>query len=200
MSPSKILRDHDLELAIVSPEVLQLTQEDLSSERERVLNEARQVGYAEGLERARAESAAEAERARATIGLAQLALAEAASVALAAFELEHQRLEREAVELAFALTGTVLGRELELARSPGADAIARAVAEVPLGGAMTVRLNPGDFQTLDAATRPEEAPRIVADPAVGPGGCMLEVGTTVVDARIETALERVRQVFDEVIG
>jgi flagellar biosynthesis/type III secretory pathway protein FliH len=200
MAPSKILQDHNRELAIVTPEVLHLVEEDLRSERERTLSEAWDSGYADGLEQARTDAAREAEHARATIDLAQLALTEASKSAIGAFELEHRRLQREAVELAFVLTETVLVRELQLSDSPGMEAIARAVAEVPSGAAMTVRLNPADVRTIDVSSRPEDAPKIVADAAIGQGGCLLEVGTTVVDARIEAALGRIRQVFDEVTG
>jgi flagellar assembly protein FliH len=198
MAPSNILRDQNRELSVVSPEALRFHQEDLSSERERTLAAAWDAGYADGLQRAQLNAEGEAEQARTTLGLAQLALTEATTRAAAAFALERHTLECAAVELAFALTESILARELELVRSPGEEAIVRAIGEAPPNGEMVVRLNPGDVETIGDQVRPDGSPRIVADPAVGPGGCILEVGTTVVDARIETALERVRQAFDEV--
>ncbi len=41
---------------------------------------------------------------------------------------------------------------------------------------------------------------IVPDPSVGAGGCVLEVGAAIVDARIEASLERVRRVLDAAMG
>jgi flagellar assembly protein FliH len=104
------------------------------------------------------------------------------------------------VELAFALTKALLARELELSRSPGEEAVTRAIGESPSGSQLIVRLNPSDIETIGDEKVAGEATKIVADPSIGPGGCVLEVGTTVVDARIETAIERIRRTFDEAMG
>jgi flagellar biosynthesis/type III secretory pathway protein FliH len=200
MTRSRILRGQTSQLSIVDPEALLVLEEDLSSERDRTLNAAWDAGYADGLERARATAECEAEQARTTFGRARLALSDAATQAASAFELERRRLECGAVELAFALTKAILARELELSRSPGEEAITRAVSESPAGCELIVRLNPADVETIGDETRLDAATRIVADPSIGPGSCVLEIGTTVVDARIDTALERVRQVFDEATG
>ena len=154
MARSRILRDQTAELSIVKPEVLLVLEEDLASERERTIAAAWDSGYADGLARARSyEPEADAEQARTDARLAQLALGEAATRAASAFELERHRLECAAVELAFSLTKAILARELELTRSPGEEAIARAVSEAPPGGQMTVRLNPGDVETIGAERR-----------------------------------------------
>jgi flagellar assembly protein FliH len=200
MAKSRILRGQTSALSIVNPEALLVLEEDLTSERDRALSAAWDAGYADGLEQARVKAEHESEQARATLGLAQLALSDAATQAAAAFELERHRLECGAVELAFALTKEILARELELSHSPGEEAITRALSKSPPGSQLVVRLNPRDTETIGHETGLDAATRIVADPSIGPGGCVLEVGTTVVDARIETALERIRRVFDEATG
>ncbi len=197
---SRILRGQTSQLTVVDPETVLVLEEDLTSERDRTLSKAWDAGYADGLERARAKAEHESDQARATLGLAQLALTDAAMQAANAFELERGRLERGAVELAFALTKAILARELELSSSPGEEAIARAVSKSPSGGQLVVRLNPRDIETIGDEGGLDTGMKIVADPSIGPGGCLLEVGTTVVDARIEAALERIRRVFDEATG
>jgi flagellar assembly protein FliH len=200
MTRSRILRGQTSQLSIVDPEALLVLEEDLSSERDRMLSAAWDAGYADGLERARAKAERESEQARIALGHARLALGEATTLAAAAFELEHRRLECGAVELAFELTRAILARELELSHSPGEEAITRALSESPPGSQLAIRLNPRDIETIGVEAGPEAARKIVADPSIRPGGCVLEVGTTVVDARIETALERIRRVFDEATG
>jgi flagellar assembly protein FliH len=200
MARSKILRGQTSQLSIVDPEALLVLEEDLTSERDRTLDAAWDAGYADGLEQARALAEREQEQARTTLGLAEFALTDAATRAASAFELERHRLECEAVELAFALTKALLARELELSRSPGEEAVTRAIGESPSGSQLIVRLNPSDIETIGDEKVAGEATKIVADPSIGPGGCVLEVGTTVVDARIETAIERIRRTFDEAMG
>jgi flagellar assembly protein FliH len=200
MARSKILRGQTSQLSIVDPETVLVLEEDLRSERDRALSSAWAAGYADGLELARTQAERDSEQTRTTLGLAEKALSDAATRAATAFELERRRLECAAVELAFALTEAILARELELSRSPGEEAITRALGESPLGGQLIVRLNPTDIETIGNPARSNGARRIVADPSIGAGGCILEVGSTVVDARIETALERVRRAFDEATG
>jgi flagellar assembly protein FliH len=200
MTPAKILRGETSQLAIVDPETVLVLEEDLSSERDRTLSAAWDAGYADGLERARAETESEQEQARTTLDRAQMALRDAATRAASAFELERRRLECGAVELAFALTKAILARELELSRSPGEEAITRAIGESPPGSQLIIRMNPVDVGTIGDEIVSDAAMKVVADAAVGAGGCLLEVGTTVVDARIEAALERIRRVFDEATG
>jgi flagellar assembly protein FliH len=197
MTRSKIVRGQTSQLSIVDPEALLVLEEDLSSERDRARAAAWDAGYRDGLERARLEAERQSEQARSTLGLAQLALTDAATRAAAAFDLERRRLECGAIELAFSLTKAILGRELELSRSPGEEAITRALGESPAGSQLIVRVNPKDIETIGEERLLDGATKIVADPSIGPGGCILEVGTTVVDARIETALARIRRAFDE---
>jgi flagellar assembly protein FliH len=51
------------------------------------------------------------------------------------------------------------------------------------------RLHPSDAAVLAEA---EAGVTIIADPAVEPGGCILEVGESRIDAQLGPALDRVR--------
>ena len=99
-------------------------------------------------------------------------------------------LARAAVDLASA----IIGRELEVSVSPGADALARALALVPAGCTAVARLHPSDAASLEATPLPDApgALTVIADPAVEPGGCILEVGDSRIDAQLGPALDRVR--------
>src|SRR5437773_1636371 len=92
---------------------------------------------------------------------------------------------RTAVDLAAA----VVGRELQLSASPGSDALARALALVPAGCAAVARLHPDDVASVGDLSG---AVTVIADPAVEPGGCILEVGDSRIDAQLGSALDRVR--------
>ncbi len=55
------------------------------------------------------------------------------------------------VELALQIAEAVLGRELEVAVDPGADAVRRAVTTTPVDVPLVVRLHPDDLAALDAS-------------------------------------------------
>jgi flagellar assembly protein FliH len=107
-----------------------------------------------------------------------------------------QDIEREVVSVAFELATALVGRELEVARDPGADALTRAMALVPDRGEVVARLHPADAETFQRADRraPGREPfTIVADPSVERGGCIVDVSTTQVDAQLGPALQRMRE-------
>ncbi len=63
-----------------------------------------------------------------------------------------------------------------------------------------MRVNPADEEMMaEAATALATTRRdglvVRADPAVGPGGCVVTSGATTVDARVEEALLRARAAF-----
>jgi flagellar assembly protein FliH len=105
-----------------------------------------------------------------------------------------EELSRGIVGLALAIAETIVGRELDTAVDPGADAIARALAIAPDRGAMVARLHPADAEAITRVDvlGPGRDLAVVADPAVERGGCLLEVGPARIDAQIGTALDRVR--------
>ncbi len=180
------------------PEPLESVAEPL----DRLRDEAFRVGYDEGRRRAAEEAAAAAARAaaehEARISAGLSLLENAALLVRAQLSEEVDRLERAATRLAMGLTEEILQRELELAASPGADAIARALRLVPGDTPAVVRCNPADLELLSPVTA--RGLRLEPDPEIGRGGCQLDTGATLVDARIETALQRVRAVLEQAGG
>ncbi|MDQ2677241.1 MAG: FliH/SctL family protein [Actinomycetota bacterium] len=156
-------------------------------------------GYRDGFEAGR-RAALDAGQAAA----AQLLDSLRASIAAHGTQLEAlaDELARSAAGLAFGIAEQVLQRELRAATDPGADAIRRAVAALPHAGpaltAAVVRLHPDDAARLVADPRDLCAGAeltIVADAVVEPGSCLLDVGSTRVDASVSSALARVREVL-----
>ena len=108
-------------------------------------------------------------------------------------------------ESAFALAEALVGRELQLAVSPVIDALRRGLAEAPAGPTV-IRLHPtdasnlADAESLDTLSglAPGRNITVVPDNEIEPGGCILEIGSATIDARLSSAIERVRRVlFDE---
>ena len=77
------------------------------------------------------------------------------------------------------------------------DAVARALALDESALPAVVRLHPGDAATVGdlVGLSPSRPLTVVADPAVEPGGALVEVGSTTVDSQFSAALERVRAVL-----
>ncbi len=196
---SAIMREDTETLSVVRLETL-LVDDTLISERERVERDGYAKGYASGSAAGRAEVLAAAEASRTAQDCALRALNTAVHAAEGVLETERDRLQHAAAELAFQIAEAVLARELQLSSSPGLDAVRRALAESPESKGAVVRMNPADAESVERSSELSEAITIVADPAVGAGGCVLEVGAALVDARIEQALARVRKVLDEATG
>lgn len=164
--------------------------------------DGRAAGHAEGLAAGRAAALEDAARQQADhvarIEQAVGALRDAATQSQHRYHEAVARLEDALVAGAFELAEALVGRELELATSPGRDAIARALRLAEGTDPVTVRLHPDDIATLGELTSlaPGRALTVVDDPGVERGGCLLQVGDGRVDARLSAALARVRQVLD----
>ena len=154
-----------------------------------------EAGFASGLAGA-AQSAAEGEARRAAeVGRAVSALMEAAVALRLHQSQELVGIEDDVTAAAFEIASAVLDRELAVAASPGAEAIARALSLAPEGDTVA-RLNPADVETLgDIECRRELT--VLADPSVEPGGCIVEVGACRIDAQLSTALDRVRKALGQ---
>jgi flagellar assembly protein FliH len=151
-----------------------------------------QAGFEAGLAEGRQAAAAEAaEYLRRLRGLVESA------------RLEHRRILREAEQqlliLALAAAEKVLSRKLEEGdRRLMADFIAEALREAEetthSPEAVVVRVNPQDFEfvcQLTSAAGEAGCPRVIADPRVEAGGCVVETSAAVIDS---TPTERLRQV------
>jgi flagellar assembly protein FliH len=164
------------------------------------------AGWAEGRQRAQ-EAADEAAAARAAADEQAMdrlradqqalvaALAEVATRCDAVLADRQELLATEAVDLGLRIAEAVLGRELAAMTDAGAEALRRALAEVPPTLAATVRLHPADAAALDPAETAGRPVTVVADPGVATGSAILETEVSTVDASIETAFARVREVL-----
>jgi flagellar assembly protein FliH len=145
--------------------------------------EAFTKGYAQG-ERAGAEAAAH--RGEAALRRLAQTLDELAGLR---GELL-QKTERQVVELAMAIAGRVLRRELSIDRE-----LLIAMAHVALerlgeNTSATIRLNPEDYAAIGAQAHVSEhdVVRVVADPLVSPGGCLVQSDFGLIDAGIDAQL------------
>jgi flagellar assembly protein FliH len=147
-------------------------------------------GYRAGLEQAVQEITAR-------LGGALSALTAAAQQLSATEAVTLAELDTRVTAFALDIAEQVIGHELAAATEPGRDALARAIALAPDRGQLTARLNPVDLAGLDSVEElaPGREVTIVADPAVAPGGCILDVGACRIDAQLGPALDRVRQVL-----
>ncbi len=160
---------------------------------EAIRAEAYRIGFEQGFEDGR--RAAEVEQAELLGRLRRL---------VETAQVEHRRILREAEEqllvLALAAAERVLSRKLEEGdRKLLEDFLAEALGEVAEAtrgpAAVLIRVNPQDFEfvrgVVAAAFGGEGSPRLLADPRVEAGGCVVETSAAVIDS---TPTERLRQV------
>ena len=101
-------------------------------------------------------------------------------------------MTEEVIAAAFELAATVVGSELRTRPERAVEVAKALLADLPTGPAI-VRVNPADEAMMAEAAAALAATRrdslvVRADPAVGPGGCIVTSGATTVDARVEEAL------------
>jgi flagellar assembly protein FliH len=151
-------------------------------------------GYAEGLAAAGTEAARvrseEAQRAAGALS----ALSRAVAAAEEAERSMRAEIQAAAPKLAFALVEALLGRELALAANPGREAVARVLALDEGMQPATVRMNPADLAAFDELDLGRVV-HMVADPAVEPGGALVEIGRATLDGQLGPAVERVREIL-----
>jgi len=168
-----------------------------SSVAERV-EAARREGYEQGYRDAAADVAASAEGRR-RVQLSELA----GRLAAAADGIASQRLgavavaESEIVALAVELAETLVRRELEITATAGVDAVRRALQLVPVDADLVVRLHPDDRVLVEElqALVPDRSVRLVTDPDVERGGCLVDAGPCHIDTQIGPAVTRARQLL-----
>jgi flagellar assembly protein FliH len=153
---------------------------------------AREAATAAASRREADDARREEEHQSAVVGLRRAAEQLTATTAQVCASVESQ-----AVDIAMALTETLVGRELELAQDPGADAVRRAMSLLPAQPLVTLRLHPDDVPSPAVADLVHAGAQVVADPTVQRGDALAEADTFVVDASIATALKRVREVLRE---
>jgi flagellar assembly protein FliH len=166
----------------------------LASHRAAAASQGYDEGYAEGLAKATADAALVREEESRRAAVAMGALARAVTALQDAECRLRSDVQAAAPRLAFELLEALLGREVELARDPGRDAIARVLALDEGTQPARVRLNPQDVDALGELGVARQV-CVVPDAAVQPGGAVAEVGSATLDGQLETAVERVRQVL-----
>jgi flagellar assembly protein FliH len=165
-------------------------------------------GLLQGQEAARQEAAArdrarsqqaDAETARRDNDWAQLLAAVQAGVA--EFDARDVPIFRDVdhtvATMAVHLAEALVGRHLEVGELPALDAVQRALALAPRHSEAIVRLHPDDARRVPdlSDALPGGAVRVVADPSIEVGGCIVEAGNRTIDAQLGPALQRLREVL-----
>lgn len=101
--------------------------------------------------------------------------------------------EEELIDLAIAVAERVLRSEVGARREAAVPIIRAALEAVGSRVVMAIRVNPGDVELL-TEHRGEllgalESARLISDPAIASGGCVVEVEGGLVDARLESQLQ-----------
>jgi flagellar assembly protein FliH len=153
------------------------------------------AGYADGLAEARARTEDLAER---LVGL----LPQLAAASNALYEREataRNDIEDQVVGVAFEIAQVLVGHELAHSEHAGRDALARALAFAPDQGHVVARLHPDDLAALGDPDNLAlgRSLAVVPDASLRPGDCVVDVNGCHIDARIESALERIRSVLDQ---
>lgn len=106
------------------------------------------------------------------------------------------RYEEVLLEIALEAASRIVRERIDSGDPVAARALREAFEHVPVGEGLRARLHPGD---LDAVARElaqvidRGGIELVEDPAVSPGGCVLDGETGTVDATLETATDLVRE-------
>lgn len=159
------------------------------------------VGWAEGrreAERAaRAAAEAAAEQAAADVRRREAEHRDALAALQQAAALVRERLtevcravDEQAAELALELTRELVG---QTAANAGRHALQRVAELLPEHPVVRVRLHPDVAPTATGLL--EQGVAVVADPTLGRADAVVEADTHVVDLRVTTALERLREVL-----
>jgi flagellar biosynthesis/type III secretory pathway protein FliH len=154
----------------------------------------REQARAEGFAAGRAEALAALEPALAALAAAAESVdAQRAEVA--------EALERRAVELGLALAGKVLSGALEVEPERVVEAVRGALRGIVERERIIVLVNPEDMEIVRAAMDEVRASlggiehcEVQAERRVARGGCIVRTPVGDVDARVETKLERAREV------
>ncbi|MBC7529080.1 MAG: hypothetical protein H7308_16215 [Chthonomonadaceae bacterium] len=195
----------------VPPEIKRMRQKAMSDvqrlmeraeeQAEEIRQEAYQQGYLLGYERGYSDGdtkaqqdnlqSREEERVRLQTDITQF---------LECVEAERQRawddIEPQAMDLVFTLAKQVIKQEIDVSRTVAVSVIKNALRRVNESGALRVRVNPEDYETVRShrseilqVLNGSAAVEFVEDRRVGRGGAILETQNGNLDARIETQLE-----------
>ena len=201
-SDAKNQRLHELRrlnhaAAVITPYERRGSEADLYADHSEAVREGYEDGYADGLAKAAIELAAMRDEESRRFEAAFIALSKAVTEVHEIGTRLRAEVETAVPKLAFSLLEQLLGREARLAASPGRDAIARALALDGGTQPATIRMSPEDIETLGDISEICSGREIclVGDTSIKSGGALVVIGGSTLDAQLDSALERVRQVL-----
>jgi flagellar assembly protein FliH len=120
-------------------------------------------------------------------------LKEACSQVAALRQAVIRSAEREVLDLAVAIAERVLRSELTARREATLPIVEAALQAARGRRVLAIRVNPDDYEVL-ADHRCEllgslDSARLVPDGEITPGGCVVEIDTGLIDARLESQLQ-----------
>ncbi|HET9143757.1 FliH/SctL family protein [Actinophytocola sp.] len=178
------------------------------SPRNAARDEGYAIGWAQGMREARESTIAARQRAERELEHTLRQRDERVERAMAAMSAAAGRIREITVQRSEELSELILAAAIDLAEAiVGAElsadvlgatrtAVARALAQLPAGPAVIVRLNPEDLAELtDAGDLPPSGAHevtFVADPEVARGDAVAQNKVSTVEATVSGALQRVR--------
>lgn len=167
---------------------------------EQIEADAYQKGYREGNIKGKHEGFAEATGLMNTLvdGLKQLE---------AARGIQYRKAEKEMVDLVVLIAAEIVRREVAQDPAIVVEVLRKAVSELETKQSIVVRLSPKDMEllgvmreSLQQEMEVVEKMEFKADPAITPGGCILETNIGSLDATVENRLINIHRTLREQIG
>jgi flagellar assembly protein FliH len=186
------------------------TENTLAVVAERTRKAAQSQGYVQGWTDGRREAQAvmaeeqtrlnhlarvEQERRDAEHAAAIEALTAAAGRVRAVVAAVCAQVEEAATDLACDLTETLVGETVAICQEPGITSVRRALALMPDVPYVRLRLHPDAAEGADHAALAERGVTVVPDPTLDRLDSVVETDEQVVDLRLSSAMERVREVL-----
>lgn len=174
--------------------IVQTGKENLRQIEEEGFNQGFGSGYAEGQKKAEEDYRSKLEEAR---NIVELAHEERKNILI--------NSENEIVELAMAIARKIIGNEILSNPDFVVEVAKRAIQKAADREDITIRVSP---ENLDSALGAKDNIfqsvngirnlKIVSDPTIEPGGCVVDTPNGTVDARIERQLSEIEQSLTEV--
>jgi type III secretion protein L len=135
----------------------------------------------------------------------QEGLAQATEVLLRArgdYEQLLKNANRDLMDLAFKIAEKIIGKQLQIDKTTIQSIVSQAMQGIRQSKQITIRVNPADAKALKENEEElleklagQRTLDFVEDKKVQPGGCIIESEIGIVDAQLQTQLERLRKVL-----
>lgn len=169
--------------------------EQANSEAQRIREKARAEGFSEGLEKGHNEGI---ESAKPLMESFKSLVEEIATVRADYYG----QAEKEMIDLVISVANSVIGLEIERDPSLVRNVIKKAVERLRVREKMTIKINPDDLTEAEKAmpslskiVEDLEKVELKTDPLITRGGCLVETNIGMIDARIESQLEELKDSF-----